>query len=151
MQKWDSEIAKLADLNVLSCKFDHDENRNTKRFSFAGQNIYTSSSTEPIECRAQLKNAVLDWFSEYKLASENDVNECCQNVMDVGHFTQIVRDVSGNLGCGCIKYKSGIWNTVIITCNYQETNMEGTPIYVAGTKASACKSTNDKYPFLCNS
>jgi hypothetical protein len=137
-------------LNVYSCKFDHDSCRNTKKFKFAGQNIFTAGSTEPLDYKEQLKIAVKEWFIEYQKASQYDISECCPNLSETGHFTQIVRDVSSFVGCAAITFRDGEWYKIIVTCDYEETNMSGSPVYVSGNTASKCKSKDKKYPALCN-
>lgn len=69
----------------------------------------------------------------------------------VGHFTQVVRDEAHAVGCAASRYTQGGWNTVLVACNYSNTNMIGQSIYKAGRTASGCKTgRNPKYPGLCS-
>jgi hypothetical protein len=140
----------MAKLHVLNCKFDHDECRNTKKYRNAGQNLYAASSSDKIEYKSHTSAAVTDWFNEFKDASKSDLAECCgPRFSDIGHFTQIVRDVNEAIGCAAITYSEDDWNKIIVTCDYSETNMMNQPIYISGKSASKCSSTNSKFPSLC--
>lgn len=74
----------------------------------------------------------------------------------IGHFCQIVRDVSDAIGCASTKYitevNGQIWKAVKTTCNHaQIVPFVGNSVYVAGLTASKCKTgTNSQYPGLCS-
>lgn len=69
----------------------------------------------------------------------------------IGHFTQVVTDDAFAVGCAAVKYNEGSDISIILTCNYSRTNLDGAKVYVSGPTASDCKTgTNSKYPGLCS-
>lgn len=74
----------------------------------------------------------------------------------IGHFCQLVRDVSDSIGCASTKYITKVngktWNAVKTTCNYaQIIPFVGRSVYVSGPSASMCKTgTNSQYTGLCS-
>lgn len=65
--QWDDELARLATLNVMQCRMQHDECRNTPRYRSSGQNIAWRSYYNIEYTQKQvLEDALTDWFSEYK-------------------------------------------------------------------------------------
>lgn len=74
----------------------------------------------------------------------------------IGHFCQLVRDVSDAIGCASTKYITKVngntWNAVKTTCNYaQIVPFIGHKVYESGPTASMCKTgTNTQYPGLCS-
>lgn len=72
------------------------------------------------------------------------------NRFDIGHFTQIVRDISPQFGCGAAKYnQKGLYYWYLV-CNYGTTNILGHTIYKSGKPCSECKRGCDKkYTALC--
>lgn len=78
MLKWDSELEYLASLNVATCRFAHDQCRNTNRFPFSGQNIGTIWQSNNFQSYSRrIKYVVGDWFKEYK--------DCDQSFIDKYH------------------------------------------------------------------
>lgn len=96
------------------------------------------------------------WVSEYTSATMNDINSyptdaSRQALFD--HFTQVVRDLSPQMGCAASMYTAdnGLFRTEIV-CNYASTNLEGAPVYTAGNSCSGCTSGCDaQYTALCTS
>lgn len=70
---------------------------------------------------------------------------------EVGHFTQIVRDVSISVGCSISQYvKNDLYN-IYYVCDYAVANNFDHQIYDEGPTASKCETgTNPKYPALCS-
>lgn len=70
------------------------------------------------------------------------------------------RDVNRYVGCCHITYEEERQNTYffnhLITCNYEETNIIGRPVYVSGPPVSACNRRGEnygqspRYPYLCS-
>lgn len=151
---WDDELAKIAALNVKTCKFEHDKCRNTDRYKTAGQNLASiSQSKSSNDIKAVLNKSVQMWFEEYKKANMDYVNnfKVDSNFMNIGHFTEIIVDRNVRVGCGVVSFTSGSWKKFNVACNYAASHMPGKPLYTAGAAASKCtKGKNSKYPGLCN-
>lgn len=148
-QRWDHELAYLAELNVKKCQMQHDDCIKTDQFPVAGQNLYwMGSSTYDNDVNKILANAVNSWYSEIKDASQADIDRCCGN--NIGHFTQVVRDNVFAIGCAASRYTDGQWKSTLVACNYSYGNMQNTPVYVTGSTASACSKGRDStYSNLC--
>ena len=77
-------------------------------------------------------------------------------IYQIGHFCQLVRDISDAIGCASTKYitkaNGKSWNAVKTTCNYaQIIPYIGRKVYLSGPTASMCKTgTNGRYPGLCS-
>lgn len=157
---------------------EHDRCRSTWNFQYAGQNLAINND---MDNNKLAKWAPGFWFDEYPLANMNDINKNTRlqiangyvrfklnkmtnfhskfffqnfnsNSSDIGHFTQVVRDISYKVGCGMSKFddQNG-FRRALIACNYAVANTVNFPIYDEGTTASGCKSgTNTKYPGLCS-
>lgn len=149
---WNNELAELAELNAKSCKFSHDECRNTEKFQYAGQNIellqvsdYFNSPKEVIE------NSINFWYEEVIDANQSDLDAFQSNEKKIGHFTQIVNDLSNEVGCGAVQFTENGWKTSLFVCNYARTNLENRPIYTSGDVASGCISgINENFKALCS-
>lgn len=152
VQTWNDELAYLATLNVMKCQFGHDSCFSTTEYPYAGQNIYSASSwPNPPDTDKTITTAVDKWWSEYKDAKASDVKKYPDwTPKMIGHFTQVAKDNSPQVGCGMIRFKqsNGYWK-VFIACNYAFTNMVGEPIYVAGKTGSKCKKMSANYQGLC--
>lgn len=73
----------------------------------------------------------------------------------IGHFTQVVNGLAGEVGCGATRYtdsSSGTaFKTFQLSCDYSRTNLVYQAIYEHGKTASDCKTgTNPNYPALCS-
>lgn len=73
---------------------------------------------------------------------------------DYGHFTQLVTDRAGFVGCAASLFRSpqmGNAYTLFYVCDYGVTNMRGDAVYTTGPTASECKTgTDKKYTNLCS-
>lgn len=151
--KWNDEFEFLASVNVRRCVYDHDQCRNIDGIQFAGQNLYTFAGTGSLPDTKQIvKDAVNFWYAEVENATQANIDRCCESQYVVGHFTQVVNDLSDQLGCGLVQYKDEKkWNTIIMACDYSRTNLGKQTIYKSGPPASDCKTgTNSNFPNLCS-
>jgi hypothetical protein len=114
-----------------------------------GQNLWMSWSTGKMDYKPAVKDSVYSWYNEYKVATKADINKCCPNLSQTGHFTQVVKDVCGKIGCAVIQGFDGKYYRILIACNYEGSNLIGVPIYTAGPAASKCATKSTKYPGLC--
>jgi len=160
---WDNELAMFAEMTAKTCTFAHDKCRNTATFKNAGQNIglTMTSYTNPLDNRilnykemnASI-NQVFDlWFNEYVNCNMSQIDNLTgiynENGESYGHFTQIVMASSQRIGCAIGKYYD-TWKNLFIVCNYSQTNMINSPVYVTGTPCSGCNSRcSAPYPGLC--
>ena len=131
----------------MRCKFAHDCHE-TKKMPFSGQNI-AGDFGEDLNKIAY--NNVDNWYSEVKKSDQSAIDNCCQNYLVNGHFTQIVRDKCTKIGCavGIIPYNGDKMTYTV--CNYSYGNLDG-KAYASGAPASECKSGNNpQYPALCSS
>ncbi|XP_031622207.1 antigen 5 like allergen Cul n 1-like [Contarinia nasturtii] len=149
---WHDELAKLAEYNVRTCTFGHDECRNTDKFPYAGQNlgILIKKKTFPTP-EEMIKKITKGWFDEYADADKNIMKSYQPNGKMIGHFTQLVRDQAFAVGCAMIKFKSGEYST-IYGCDYSLTSIKSYPIYDTSSKpASNCtKGAHKQFKGLCS-
>lgn len=152
IQKWDTELAALAEFNVKQCKIKHDQCRATSQFPYAGQNLGVRSNTADYEDKSSvIKNVINAWYDEIKDAKSSNIAKCCGPAHKIGHFTQVVRDEAVSVGCAISKYADKKWKNLLMACNYSITNMVSQPVYAAGSPASGCSTGgNGKYTSLCN-
>lgn len=137
----------------MQCSLMHDECRSTSVFKYAGQNLgITGSSVEFDPVDVAMKTVVESWFNEVDDANQAAIDTCCivADGKTIGHFTQIVTDEAGEIGCGISQFTSDGFKFNLVACNYAITNIVGSPVYVAGAAASACRNgTNPNYTSLC--
>lgn len=70
---------------------------------------------------------------------------------EIGHFTQIVNNKSGKIGCSVTKWRGDEGATTYLVCNYGLTNISSQKIYTIGSAASKCTAgVSTDYPALCN-
>ncbi|XP_070492878.1 antigen 5 like allergen Cul n 1-like [Chironomus tepperi] len=155
--KWNDELAFLANLNALNCDFEHDQCRNTETFKYVGQNLAISASTADYpETEKAIRESINDWYQEYENSTQSDINKYPdQKDRMIGHFTQIVNGLAGEIGCGATRYTDSSsgedFKILKLSCDYSRTNLINQPIYEQGIKASDCKEgTNPNYPALCS-
>ena len=153
-QFWNDELAKLALLNARTCRFEHDHCRNTEKFKYAGQNIALSQASDEFETlNAIIKNAHQNWYIEVQNATQNVIDSYYfSSYKVIGHFTQIVNDLSNEVGCAVVQYTEiDGWKSSLFVCDYARTNIMNLPIYVSGDTASKCISgTNPDFEALCS-
>lgn len=145
-QQWDNELAYLARLNAMRCKFSHDQCHNTAHYHWSGQNIAWNvglgSDNESI------RNAITGWWQEYRQAKRQDIERYGSSHAMIGHFAAMSQDRTDRVGCGAVRYHS---NNRIVVCNYSFTNMQGSYVYHIGKPTSGCKTgKNPSYRNLCS-
>lgn len=138
----------------MQCKMAHDSCRSTSKFKYAGQNLgITGNSAQFDAVESAMKTVVDSWYIEVEDAIQSAVDTCCStaNGKTIGHFTQLVTDEAGHVGCAISQYTSDGFKFNLVACNYAITNIVGNPVYASGSSASACgNGTNPKYQALCN-
>ncbi|XP_055842790.1 antigen 5 like allergen Cul n 1-like [Episyrphus balteatus] len=154
---WDNELAMLAGMTARTCKFEHDQCRNTYRFQYSGQNLAANWSGAPFT------NSVLEtvlpmidsWWAEHKDANMRVMQNYPQYPSAMfGHFTVMSVEYNNAVGCAVTTYKDRQmqnYNTLLLVCNYGKSNMYGNRIYEEGRTASKCSSgTNPFFRALCS-
>ncbi|XP_031626612.1 antigen 5 like allergen Cul n 1-like [Contarinia nasturtii] len=166
--RWDADLEYLAELNIRRCIYGHDKCRDTQKYRSAGQNIAERWTTDLNWDRnfttKDLTDLAFGWFDENKdgqhygwmdLINKLEEKDFDNSGPDVGHFTQWVQEKAEAIGCAAAFTKMTVegkeTQAVLFACNYSYGNMIGSPVYVAGSKASKCKTGADKtYPGLCS-
>uniref|UniRef100_A0A1A9VG34 SCP domain-containing protein n=1 Tax=Glossina austeni TaxID=7395 RepID=A0A1A9VG34_GLOAU len=151
---WDWDLALTAEYHARTCIFDHDECRSTERFRLAGQNIF-KSTTECLDLEMEyfIKDAIKQWFEEYRNVDRNLLQAYHQRIPPIGHFTVLVNDRQSHVGCSLLNNRLSDGQEtriIILICNYSTTNVYGFPTYKAGATASQCKERNEVFTNLCN-
>uniref|UniRef100_F5GTY0 Venom allergen-1 n=1 Tax=Simulium guianense TaxID=445764 RepID=F5GTY0_SIMGU len=158
--QWDDELAYLAELNVKTCKFEHDKCRNTMKYRSAGQNLaYSAHGDSHKPLAAQLKKMMRAFYDEQKDANMTFIEKYTNHPTpgtQIGHFTQLVSDRTTRVGCAISRYTE--WNakyqmdmkTMLLACDYSFTNIWEQKVYEAGPTASGCKAgRHSVYKGLC--
>lgn len=148
----------MAALNVKQCKMKHDECRSTFKFKDAGQNLYNRKTTVSLETATTvIPKAIQSWYAESTFAAQPDIDKCCGSAsgQTIGHFTQVVTDSSGHVGCAICAYtlasSTEVWKVNLVACNYGFTNMVDRFVYKTGKPASGCTSgVNPEFKALCS-
>lgn len=95
-----------------------------------------------------VKFALRGWWAEHNRANTADILSFSSRDMRVAHFTAMVQDRTGRVGCGCKVYGK---DQILFVCNYSFTNIVGLSVYKKGQTASACRTgTNPNYWNLCS-
>uniref|UniRef100_F6K8I1 29.0 kDa salivary antigen 5-related protein n=1 Tax=Phlebotomus sergenti TaxID=85759 RepID=F6K8I1_9DIPT len=154
--KWNDELAKLAEYNVRTCKFEHDKCRATKICPYAGQNLgQMQSYPQFLDTNYVIKNITREWFYEYKDATQAHTDKYTtgyNNGKQIGHFTAFIHEKSDKVGCAISKFTNEHnFKEVLIACNYCYTNLLNEPIYTKGKPCSKCKNKKcgSVYKNLC--
>ncbi|XP_036320292.1 scoloptoxin SSD976-like [Rhagoletis pomonella] len=157
MLKWDDELEYLATLHVKRCQFEHDQCRNTPHYQFSGQNIGFFWIGREFKSHAKrIKSFILNWFREYREANQTFIDSYAPHPegKKIGHFTMLVADRAHRVGCAAIRYRDPMQANdmkLLMTCNYDFTNIFGEPVYQSGPAASKCiYKISEKYPALCD-
>ncbi|XP_055912972.1 antigen 5 like allergen Cul n 1-like [Eupeodes corollae] len=150
--QWDDELARLAALNIMTCKFGHDVCRNTFKYKQSGQNLakfWWRGENYPAE--EIIPSRVDQWWFEYKKTNMSQMLAYPRYTPEmIGHFTVMTSDINSKLGCAAIEFPSDGMNSLTLACNYAATNLIGMPMYTIGPPASKCLSgTSKEYPCLC--
>lgn len=154
--QWDDELAYLAELNAMSCEIEHDKCRNTRSYSFAGQNLAMGWLLEDHTLDWAIRNFTSEWFIEYKDAPLDVIDRFYRPPgKAIGHFTLMVNDKQSKVGCGLVKFTKRLSNynykVHVLACNYSWTNVYTFPVYRKGTAASGCLTGKHYYyPGLCS-
>ncbi|KAL5278098.1 Ag5r family protein [Megaselia abdita] len=157
--QWDDELSYLAGLNVKTCKYGHDQCRNTNTYKLSGQNLaknwwYGFNQNISVLIGEQIQA----WFDEYKVSDMSKINKVASSSGGpvTGHFTAMVHELAIRVGCAAmrsseIRSDGRRWETLTTACNYAHTNVIGYKIYRSGAAASQCKSGKNKiFPNLCS-
>ncbi|XP_055587941.1 antigen 5 like allergen Cul n 1-like [Uranotaenia lowii] len=154
--EWSDELAQLAELNTKSCKFNHDECRNTDEYRQAGQNLAIGFYPVEENIFDILEKLTTLWFDEYKDASQAvmDQFENPPNAT-IGHFTQMMSDRTTKIGCGIVIYPRKVsgftLKVVLYACNYSITNIFSQPVYRKGSPGAECEhGLSPYYNAICN-
>uniref|UniRef100_A0A336KDN9 CSON007897 protein n=1 Tax=Culicoides sonorensis TaxID=179676 RepID=A0A336KDN9_CULSO len=144
--KWDSELASLAKLNAMRCKYGHDQCHNTARYNWSGQNVARSfgysNNTKAIE------SAMKNWWNEYQQAKKSDIQRFGHSIAKIGHFTAMAQDRTDRIGCAAVKFNR---NHRIFVCNYSFTNLQDSYVYKIGQPTSGCRTgKNNAFRNLCS-
>lgn len=71
---WDNELAVLAEMNVKTCMYHHDQCHNTERFQRSGQNIAMYMDTEGYgDVDKVAAYSIKMMFNEYKYANMSHI------------------------------------------------------------------------------
>jgi len=141
--EWSQEIADIAqqvvDDNVQRGALRHDFMKDCANGDL-GQNIYTFSSSEPID-NLDLTEAVDAWFSEKKDTTYAPIvyptGPVCTPGEQCGHYTQVVWAKTMEVGCAYALNSDK--TSVYIGCNYRVAgNMGGEIYYKKGDACSEC-------------
>lgn len=131
----------------------HDQCRSTLKFKDAGQNLYNLKASGSAETAAVIPKAVESWFRESNFAAQSDITKCCDSASGktIGHFTLMVADRAGHVGCAIASYTSEPWKIYLVACNYGFTNMVDLNVYQTGKAASECATgVNPNFKALCS-
>nr|QHO60650.1 antigen 5-related protein [Sergentomyia schwetzi] len=154
MLKWNDELAKLAELNVRTCNFEHDQCRATKACPYAGQNLgWMANSAHFPDENFIIKNLTREWFYEYRFAKQEHTNNYTVGRVpegQIGHFTAFIHDKSDKVGCAVSKFTGNSktfgglngyhdYKEYLVACNYCYTNMLYERSYTTGPTCSQCK------------
>ncbi|XP_055716985.1 antigen 5 like allergen Cul n 1-like [Phlebotomus papatasi] len=150
---WDEDLELVAAEHACYANFEHDQCRSSTEYPHAGQNLAVAWSSVPFTNIAQqFESFIDDWYNEMPIVRDGRLS-CIDsfttsnpNCMDAGHFTAMVNDINGFLGCALVTYEEDMggewWYAIMATCDYQGTNMIGDPVYVTGTPCSQCAADN---------
>ncbi|XP_041781124.1 antigen 5 like allergen Cul n 1-like [Anopheles merus] len=153
---WDDELANLAEINVRSCRFEHDECRSTYQYLHAGQNLAVGSYYLETDIFEIIHNLTGLWHREYLDTTQEVLDKYTTDYnATIGHYTQMVSDRTTAIGCGVVIYpkkmEDFVFKMVLYACNYAITSIVHQPIYRKGEPASRCRTgTNPDYAGLCS-
>lgn len=157
VMKWDDTLQYLAEQHVSHCTFAHDQCRATHTYPRSGQNIFLQGTFNvyPNATDAVVRG-INAWFEEWKDARVTVVDRITEDQSKAFHFTVMVNDQNNRVGCGMIKYlfrqSNDYFDGIMLTCNYQYTNVLDEAMYSKGPPCSACTTPcSRQYPGLCSS
>jgi Cysteine-rich secretory protein family len=74
--QWDSELAKLAEINSKTCRMAHSSCVNTPEYKMVGENLYIKERMPKFEDDLTLmKIGMKAWFTEYKQVSQDEIKQ----------------------------------------------------------------------------
>uniref|UniRef100_A0A182W654 Venom allergen-1 n=1 Tax=Anopheles minimus TaxID=112268 RepID=A0A182W654_9DIPT len=152
---WDDELANLAEINVRSCRFAHDECRSTYQFLHAGQNLAVGSYYLETNIFEIISNLTRLWYNEHRDTTQEVLDKYTTDYnATIGHYTQMISDRTTAIGCGVVIYpqkmEDFVFKMVLYACNYALTSIVHQPVYLKGEPASRCATgTNPDYAGLC--
>ncbi|XP_037027736.1 antigen 5 like allergen Cul n 1-like [Bradysia coprophila] len=152
--EWDHELARLAEMNVKTCIFAHDQCRSTDQYPLPGQNIHITwfKNQDYEDVDFNLVESTKSWFREHELCDMSFIHSYRRSDKKIGHFTQIVKAAADRVGCALAKYDDGKQKNMLLTCNYSVGDILDEPIYTTGKPCSKCLSgCSQLYSGLCNS
>ncbi|GAB0095841.1 venom allergen 5-like [Sergentomyia squamirostris] len=156
---WNNDLAYVANAHAKHANFQNDKCRKFTKFPQSGQSLGITWSSQPFtNFTAALQGLIDEWYNhgmptirdkmqtcikKYTLASPN-----APNCREAAPFTVMIKDSNNAVGCAAYTFeqlKDGMWlNTLLITCNYADTNMMNSSIYAKGAACSACTGTCNK-------
>ncbi|XP_053672319.1 antigen 5 like allergen Cul n 1-like [Anopheles nili] len=160
----DVDLETLAECNVKTCKYGHDQCRNTDIYHYAGQNIAKRTVCgRELKFTEVLNSSIHVWYAEHADANIEMLSKYPSHELrkPIGHFTLIVNDNVFFIGCALISYSVRIndyfeetgeeCRAYYFVCNYSFINLKGKATYNPGKKpASYCRtSKNKEHPCLC--
>uniref|UniRef100_A0A182N0Q9 Venom allergen-1 n=1 Tax=Anopheles dirus TaxID=7168 RepID=A0A182N0Q9_9DIPT len=152
---WDDELANLAEINVRSCRFEHDECRSTYQFLHAGQNLAVGSYYLETNIFEIVRNLTALWHNEHADTTQEVLDRYTTDYnATIGHYTQMISDRTAAIGCGIVIYpqkmEDFVFKMVLYACNYALTSIVGQPVYLKGDPGSRCATgTSSEYAGLC--
>ncbi|XP_055604861.1 antigen 5 like allergen Cul n 1-like [Uranotaenia lowii] len=154
--RWDDELAYLAGLNARRCEMQHDQCRNTVNFTYPGQNLATSLTTQQtfmkvlgtatsFNVTAKIVSMINAWYKASLNANPKDLESTSAPKFSTIQFTQIVRDTSNAIGCATSTWKDNGMTYFYLVCNYAVGNLVGEQVYSTGSTASGCTTSNNSF------
>lgn len=154
---WDDELAYVASLNAMTCKFDYDQCHNTARFKFSGQTLGKTMWVDTtLSIQQLLKKQVEKWYQEHVHSNMSSINRVVPSERkQSGRFRLMAHEQSVKIGCSAVRYKewanNRYYDTFTMTCNWAHNLILGSRVYQSGPIASLCKTgTNPYFPNLCS-
>lgn len=155
--RWDNTLQYVAEAHAAYGDMQHDKCRATPDFRWSGQNLYQYlSSASTFNVDTVLDKGSKAWFDEINIANQTSlVDNFVVANLPAGHYSVMVNDKNNAIGCAASRfnynYNGANWFGLLLTCNYEYTNMLNNPTYVRGASTSACgtKKTSTTYTSLC--
>lgn len=104
------------------------------------------------DVETHLEGMIGDWFSEHKYANESVIKSLPAKSSGpaYGHFTQMVQQYSGRIGCAVVAFEADTYFQTYMACNYATGNMVAAPVYDVGEPCTGCvEGCSKTWPGLC--
>lgn len=139
-QVWDEDLAYVASFNVRGCLMQHDDCQATTAYPYSGQNIaYRVQKKKYLDDKDSVVKMIAQWFDEYENADMSVIDNYSDATdEEYGHFTAVIHEKNGHVGCAMVRFRNGAQYTTIMACNYEYTNMWDEPVYTSGDTCSDC-------------